>query len=315
MSVLHIFIRKLKTLARNPRLLITKSVYVFASPFMSILFSFKFFRAWRSELLATLYNPVGRNFADDLLFDIVFRHWTETVYLKGACPDKRAKLNMLCMGGGGGVAWADAYEASPIDRNAKFGHLTHDQLLPAFPALDNLLETASKETVVVQIGCSSGREIAYFAARFPDVSFIGTDIDAPIIERAQRVHLAPNLKFSFGMAHTLLDHLVVPRDASLVLWSSGSLQYVQPEHIVTMFDSLRNRGNVTLILNENSFYDDCEIDEIHGSRWRGSFSFSHDYKYYAENAGFKTVEFASIQPELNPKSMHYRTRHYYYCRV
>lgn len=270
-------------------------------------------RQWRDDLLRTWAQPAARSWLGNALFDDMFAQWMSDVYLAEPDPDRREALKAICMGGASGTAWADHYEATPIDRNCHIGELSFDDAVPLYPALDRLLSDAAPDTLVVQIGTSSGRDIAYFARRYPQMQFLGTDIDTAIAERATRIHPLPNLRFSLARAHTLLNDTEIPNRPRLVVMSNGSLQYVQPEHIPVFFKRLHARGNVAVILVEPAARQTGrEPDQIGGSTWRGQFSYSHDYRAYAQRAGFATLAWDVIRPTKDPQSPHRDTRHYFY---
>ena len=47
------------------------------------------------------------------------------------------------------------------------------------------------------------------------------------------------------------------------------------------------------------------------SRWRGNFSFSHEYRNYAKNANFKIIDYQLVQPFTHSDSPHYHTKQYF----
>ncbi len=262
------------------------------------------------RLLATWPEASLRSPLERVLFRPVFSHWIRTVYLAEGDADRREALKDLCMAGASGVAYAEEYERQGIDRGARYHDVGFDEANPQYPAMDSLLPGLPADALIVQVGCSSGKEMAYFAERFPKLTFVGTDIDESITRRAQRVHPLPNLIFEVGRAHELPSRL--PPFRPLVLYANGSLQYVQPEHLAAMFEALAARGRVTLVLCEPWRRSGAVIASNLRSRWRDNFSFSHDYRDYADAAGFVTAAQRVIQTAHDPASPHYETRHYFY---
>jgi len=315
MSAAAILQRKLRTAAAHPELILARPKDTLLRALIRQAVKVRAIGVWRDSLLATWQTPAARSRAGTLLFHAVFDQWIRDVYLRESNPDARELLKTRSMGGDSGVAWAESYDAHPLDRSERIGELSFDQAMPIFPALDTLLPSAAPGTTVVQIGASSGREIAYFAERAPAVSFIGTDIDSGITARASRAHPLPNLTFGVARAHTLFDDIEVPKVAHVVVISSGSLQYVQPEHLAATFEQLVARGGtqcVRVLLVESVRDDGRAPDRLDGSVWRGNFSYTHDYKYYAERAGMRTVEHAIIRTHSDPTSPHFHTRSYFY---
>ncbi len=247
-----------------------------------------------------------------LFFDALFDFWVANVYLAEPDPDRREALKDCCMLGASGMRWANVYDSRPFDRHERIGDLSFDEVQLQFPAMDRLLSRASPGTIVMQIGSSSGRELAYFAVQFTAIQFLGLDIDPGVVDQSARRHGRENLRFVVGRAHTALADGHVPDGCPLIVFSSGSLQYVQPEHIAKAMARLAARGRVRLLLGEPCRDNGTAPDQLRGSRWRGNFSYSHDLKWYAEDAGFATVEHAIIQFDRDPRSPHVRTRTYYY---
>ena len=319
MTTAAVLQRKLRTAAANPALLIVRPKDALLRALIRNAVKVPAVSAWRDRLLATWLTPAARGAAGGLLFGAVFDQWIRDVYLREPDPDAREALKTRCMGGDSGVAWADSYDAHPFDRSERIGELSFDQAMPMFPALDALLPRAAPGTIVVQIGASSGREIAYLAARAPGISFIGTDIDTGITSRAARSHPLANLTFCVARAHTLFDDIHVPEAAPVVVISSGSLQYVQPEHLAVTFDRLVAWGTqatgARILLVESVRDDGRSPDRLGGSAWRGNFSYTHDYKHYAERAGMRTVEHAIVRTDTDPASPHFHTRSYFYHGV
>jgi tRNA G46 methylase TrmB len=173
--------RKLSTVTRDPGILWRRS----KSSALDLLW-----KHWpaksRDRMLSTWQAEFARSAVDRALFPYFFARWIDEIYLVEADPDERERLKSLCMGGISGVAWADKYEAAPIDF----------EVYPWFGAFNKALEEAAPESAAIQIGCSSGREVAHFARRHPRISFVGIDIDEAIILRASNVHPMPNLTFA-----------------------------------------------------------------------------------------------------------------------
>jgi trans-aconitate methyltransferase len=48
---------------------------------------------------------------------------------------------------------------------------------------------------VLEIGCGTGKFLDQLAADYPDLSFVGVDIDASMVEHAQRKHTRANARF------------------------------------------------------------------------------------------------------------------------
>ncbi len=97
----------------------------------------------------------------------------------------------------------------------------------------------------------------------------------------------------------------------LVVYSSRSLQYVQSEHMKKVFRDLAQFPDLKIFLLEPCEFSIKKPDEIQGSLWRGNFSYTHDYKFYAEQAGLITKKLI-IYPYSPDDPIHHSTCLYYY---
>ena len=61
-----------------------------------------------------------------------------------------------------------------------------EEAYPIFNEISAILGNTSSRYLVIQVGSSSGREIAYFAKMFPQHDFVGTDIYDEIVEYASQ---------------------------------------------------------------------------------------------------------------------------------
>jgi hypothetical protein len=266
-------------------------------------------RPYRERLLSTWQTPDRRRPLDRLLFGPVFSYWLEHVYWPERDPDRREQLKELCMGGTSGVQWADHYDAQPVDLDATVGTLTWAEAWPVYPRLLEVLEGFGGRATVIQIGASSGREIAWIAGRFGDATCVGTDPYPAVVERAAQLHQAPNLRFSVAAAHELGD-LLADGERPVVVFDSGSLQYVQPEHVAVLMRDLGRTGAQLLAANPSSTEGDSPL-QLGGTTPLGSFSYAHDYRHYAAEAGLGIVEARLVRPYPADDPVRRHTAHYF----
>jgi trans-aconitate methyltransferase len=59
----------------------------------------------------------------------------------------------------------------------------------------DLVDRELAGTQVVEVGCGPGALLAALAARHPEASFLGLDVDAAMIEHARERHAAENVRF------------------------------------------------------------------------------------------------------------------------
>ena len=230
-----------------------------------------FLKRYRDRLLSTWQNPEKRAVLDRFLFPHVFHVWFRLVYLREPDPDKREELKILAMGGESGRKWAEYYESKPLDLDSKIRTSTLREINPVFDGVESLLREAETPRVVVQIGSSSGREIAYFAEKFPEHQFIGTEIALEVVDHACRAHDLQNLEFVICPAKEISRLLGDFNRQNIVVFSCGSLQYVQPEHLQVFFRDLACHLCLHVLLTEPANDSRGRPNEMGGSLWRGIF--------------------------------------------
>ena len=207
----------------------------------------------------------------------IFSGWVNVIYLKEEDADIRENLKSLAMGGGSGLAWAKIYLNRQICNtriNGYFYDLLKEELNVLF------------KKIVIQIGSSSGRELAYLYKSYPQHTYIGTDIYTEVIDFANNYYKG-NILFIECPAHKIGDLMRGYKHIEFIVFSSGSLQYVQPEHLKIFFKQLSG-FKVYLVLFEpveQRILNSAESPII----YRGNFSYSHHYVRYAELNGFKTL--------------------------
>lgn len=273
---------------------------------------------YKKHLLSTWADVKKRKGIDNFLFNRFFSIWIKFEYLKERNPDKRENLKELSMGGSSGKEWAKYYNTNPIssDFNTKRGHLSFREAAPLFDEIEGILKNSKTDLLIIQIGSSSGREIAYFAAKYPGHTYIGTDTYQEIIDYSALSHKFENLSFKKISAKDISQLLSEYKDRNMILFSSCSLEYVQPEHLETFFDSIA-KYPVRIILTETANESDGSPDKLRGSRWRGNFSYTHDYKFYAEKAGIRTIKHEIVRPYFPYKDFPGRKNvvHYFYSGI
>lgn len=107
--------------------------------------------------------------------------------------------------------------------------------------------------LVIQIGSASGREIGWLAARHDRHRFLGIDPVEATVEYARSAHRYRNLTFEAASAEDI-PRLVGSTGRALIV-SSGSLTYVQPEHIRALLERLGRRPGLRIVLCEPAQWD------------------------------------------------------------
>lgn len=246
------------------------------------------FAGYKRSLVSTFADPARRGPLGRVLYPRVFDGWLARDYWPETDPAERERLKALAMSGESGRVWAAAYASHALDPQAS-------RLLPAVLTMAREIEAG----VILQVGASSGREIAWVARSLPDVVCIGTDVYAEVVEFAQEAHCEPNLEFRCAAAEELVEQAgqLLP-DVPMVVFSSGALQYVQPEYLPGVFSWLAAR-RAGVVISETVSNRTCEPLEIEVSVPRGSFAWTHPFGKLAERAGLEVVELRVDYPYVD----------------
>jgi trans-aconitate methyltransferase len=158
---------------------------------------------------------------------------------------RRAFVRAL-LKGEAGARWARFYLHAS-------GEIDYSQ--PKYRALDALLTGMTGR--VQWIGCCSGREVAWFAARHPSLTFHASDLSASAIDLCRATYHLPNLRFDVQDVTTATfgDDLVV---------SFGVLAYLDGPQIAQTARRVTRalcRGALTLALAGHRD-DVCRADGV-----------------------------------------------------
>jgi SAM-dependent methyltransferase len=203
---------------------------------------------------------------------------------------RREAIKALCMGDESGVRWARQYlERGFPDR--------YTPLIAMFGELESRLASGLVESVH-QVGCCSGREIAYFARRFPAVAFTGSDSDPEIVDFLhEHWRDLANLRFVQLRMETSDDAEMENLRADLV-YASGGLHYMDPQSLLRFF--IRARALSTALLLSQPLVRAYPAGDTRESTPRGQLSWNHPYPYYLKQAGWTRVEWSEGLSEELP---------------
>ena len=207
------------------------------------------------------------------------------------------------MGGDIGINLAKHYAG---DRNSTFppqrgeikvGSLDFHDVNPIFKKIDSFLQNQKTTLSVIQIGASSGKEISYFSSKYKNHIFYFTDIYDSVTNYAKSNLKLPNLEFITCAAENIPIIVQMIDNNNVLIFSSGSSQYIFPEDIDLFFARLSKiNKNIYLFFNEpgNDFLNDPITFE--GSYPRANFAYTHNYSYYANKHEFLIKEWQKISP-------------------
>lgn len=228
--------------------------------------------------------------------------WSE--YYHRSLPE-RINIQSKLMGGEVGAKWADKYNKArksfpPLKGEKKIGNLDWHEASLGFQLVINLIKKDSQNTCLIQLGASSGKEISYFSKTFSECEFIYTDIFEETTSYAKSKFYNSNLKYVTCPAECIPALAEISKRGKIIIFSSGSAQYVFPENLEFTFKLLSEIQNkeIHIIFDEPGNCLNINPETIQGSHPRGNFSYTHNYKFYAERHGFKTSKWDIVRPYL-----------------
>ncbi len=247
------------------------------------------------KILETNWFKPKKSFLSRFINIIFFKE-----YYHRSLTDRMRILSKL-MGEDEGAKWALHYDENRKQyppKDEKIGKLPWKQAVLGFDQISNLLAEDSKNFCFIQLGASSGKEISYFALQFPDAEFIYTDIFEKTKRFAKSKLNLPNIKYVTCSSESIPALAEVNKKDKILIYSSGSAQYVFPEYLDKTFKLLKNIENkhIYIIFDEPGTDFFVNPKKLKGSYPRGNFSYTHNYKYYAEENGFETIEWNLIKP-------------------
>jgi hypothetical protein len=222
-------------------------------------------------------------------FDSMMRALNSRYYDAACTSAEREQIKHICMGSTSGVAWAKRYLAKGFPE-------PHTPLLPMFRVLEAWFASGQISSAH-QVGCCSGRETAYFARRFPAISFTGSDCDPGVISFL-REHWAPVRNLQFVELH--MEENTHPADPELscdVIFASGGFHYMDPDALLSFL--IRARRFSSRIALSQPMDRDFNATTMARSTPRGMLSWNHPYPNLLRAAGWTNIAWEEgYVPEL-----------------
>ena len=241
----------------------------------------------RNRLL-TSWTQAGTDLAGmrRWLFDGLSETLDREYYAASASTGRRENLKALCMGADSGVHWARTY----LGRG--FPDALTSQLMMFTYLEEQLIEGRIRS--VHQVACCSGREIGYYAKRYPEIDFCGSDVEPQIVEfLREHWRKVPNLRFEVLPLESTSPQDRACLEADLV-FASGGLHYMDEDSLKSFFTHCREACK-TLLLSQPlaaAFDPLCENE----STPRIQLSWSHPYVRYLKETGWAPSRQAEMQP-------------------
>ena len=222
---------------------------------------------------------------------------------------------------GEGKKWAEEYynkHFQTLDelKKERTGTISRNDATLIFERMINFIKSNNlsddKNTYIIQLGSCSGRDLEFFLKIFPKLNYISTDVNDEILDFQKEKYTYPNLKYFKCYAEDIdecINHFKIS-DKNIILFSSGSLQYVNPFFLEEFFSKIKNYKNLNLFISEPVsllFIDNNKLISDN----RGNISFSHRYDEYAKKSGFNIIENKVIRPYSIDDKHHGHTGHFY----
>ena len=230
---------------------------------------------WSSDM-------VGNSRLQKFFHNIIVHFVLAKYYSKNTSSKEREVLKYMCMGSDSGVIWAENY--------AKRGFPNEKTKMESFwGLLDNKL---SDNTIlhVHQVACGSGREVAYYAKKYPKIKFIGSDIDESVVTFCKgKWGYISNLTFQV----VRLDRLNEKEKKILkcdLIYASGGLQYLDEANLIRFFKIIN--GLSKQIIFAQPLAIDFLMDKHKHSKKRGNFSWNHPYTSILRQAGWQNITYS-----------------------
>jgi len=222
---------------------------------------------------------------------------------------------------GEGKKWAEYYYNNHFQtldelKKRRTGTMSSNDASPMFERVINYIKSNNlsedKNTYIIQLGSSSGRDLEFFLKIFPKLNYISTDVNDEILNFQKEKYSNPNLKYFKCYAEDIdecINHFKIS-DKNIILFSSGSLQYVSQFFLEEFFSKIKNYKNLNLFISEPVsllFIDNNKLI----SDYRGKTSFSHRYDEYAKNSNLSIIENQVIRPYTADDKQHGQTGNFY----
>ena len=222
---------------------------------------------------------------------------------------------------GEGKKWAEHYynkHFQTLDelKKRRTGIMFLNDAAPVFERMINFIKSNNlsddKNTYIIQLGSSSGRDLEFFLKIFPKLNYISTDVNDEILDFQKEKYSYPNLKYFKCYAEDIdecINYFKIS-DKNIILFSSGSLQYVNLFFLEEFFSKIKNYKNLNLFIGEPVsllFIDNSSLISDN----RSNISFSHRYDEYARNSNFNIIENQVIRPYSTDDKQHGHTGTFY----
>ena len=144
------------------------------------------------------------------------------------------------------------------------------------------------------------------------MNYISTDVNNEILDFQKEKYNYSNLKYFKCYAEDIdkcIDYFKIS-DKNIILFSVGTLQYVNSFFLKELFSKIKNYKNLNLFISEPvslKFIGNSDLISYH----RGNTSYSHPYNRLIKKLDINIVESKLIKPYAEDDKQHCNTAHFY----
>tara|TARA_B100001057_G_C22769422_1_gene918961 strand:+ start:420 stop:1325 length:906 start_codon:yes stop_codon:yes gene_type:complete len=231
------------------------------------------------------------------------------------------KLTDLTLSDGEGRKWAEYYfnkHFKTLDnlKKKRVGTMSGFEASPIFDEMIKFIEinilNNNQDTYIVQLGSSSGRDLEFFLKKYPKLNYISTDVNEEILNFQRENYNYHNLKFFKCYAEDIdlcIENFNL-HNKNLILFSFGSLQYVNPFFLEEFFLKLNKLKKLNLFIEEPVSLNFIDHEKLVSDN-RANISFSHRYNEYVKNTKINIIKSKVIRPYSKEDKYNAHTGHFY----
>lgn len=273
------------------------------------------------NILKIRFKKIHFNKKRNLIWSILDTLFQKEYFNKLRNYNEIRELTNSTLVNGQGRKWAEYYYNNHFQtldalKKRRAGTMSSYDAEPIFKKIINFIKSNNlsnnKNTYIIQLGSSSGRDLEFFLKIFPKLNYISTDVNNEILDFQKEKYNYLNLKYFKCYAEDIdrcIDYFKIS-DKNIILFSIGSLQYVNFFFLKEFFSKIKNYKNLNLFISEPvslKFFGNSDIISHH----RGNTSFSHPYNQLIKKLDINIVESKLIKPYEEVHKQHVNTGHFY----
>lgn len=252
--------------------ILLRPLYLLVNIFLGALL---WYSPWREKFMLTLFRE-KKNMLESMFSFFVLNHLFYTDV---------PKYRKLIVANESGNQWCETYRSRANEYEKKLSWF--------FEALEKLINSYGL-TQIMQVGCAGGGELCHMAKRYPQIKFIGIDLNKNTIEKNRETYKEfTNIEFIEGDIFTRdFFKEYMPQ----MVFTSGTAEYFTEDELIN-FIAKAKEENVDIIL----FYEPItrtifDYSEEIRSKPRGGMAFNHNYSFHLKQFDFWVSEDFEIWP-------------------